>query len=299
MRKLPTTLETSWLNTEDIRYCAYCPRYWQLRRQLRLDSMSSAQLVAEVRRLYRSADRQQRVRAATLAAELDRRDRAREDERARAQRLGVPTSARQVIGSLAGSTLVAGLGLWALAWIPAWADGPPGRIVGLLGPPALAAAVWLQWWWARRDLRPCGAVVYRHGSGLAAGEWLYDAKLRLRGRPDQVVRGMNGGLVVQQHRPHLSFGLNPVDAVEAGALAVLVEARFGEACQAAEVHYANGVQPLPIGPGARESVRVIVDYMRKIDAGAEPAPIRADRACVRCEMRLLCPEGQDAAARSG
>lgn len=211
--------------------------------------------------------------------------------------MGVPISRRAALASLAGTTLVAAVGLWCVGWVPAWAYGPPGRIVGLFGPPLLGAAACWRVWRARRDLRPHGAVVYRHGPGFASGPWLCDPELGLRGRPDRVVRGMNGGLVVQQYPPHLmSVRLNPQDAAEAAALAVLVERVLGEACQGVEVHSTDGTHQLPVGARARASVATLVAYMREIDGDSAPAPARADRSCAGCGMRLLCPEGQGGAA---
>lgn len=297
MHNLSPSVDPGWLDTQDIRDCAFCPRFWQLRRRLDLDRTSTGELVKQIRRLRRSADREQRALAATYAAEVYRRKRQRCDDTARAARLGVPISRRAVLASLAGTTLVAAVGLWCVGWVPALAYGPPGRIVGLFGPPLLGAAACWQVWRARRHLRPHGAVVYLNGPGFAAGQWLCDAELRLRGRPDRVVRGMNGGLVVQQYPPHLmSVRVNPQDAAEGAALAVLVERVLGEACQGIEVHSTDGMHALPVGAGARDSVATLLAYMREIDGDAVVAPARADRSCAGCGMRLLCPEGQGGAA---
>jgi CRISPR/Cas system-associated exonuclease Cas4 (RecB family) len=108
---------------------------------------------------------------------------------------------------------------------------------------------------------------------------------------------MNGGLVVQQYPPHLmSVRVNPQDAAEGAALAVLVERVLGEACQGIEVHSTDGMHALPVGAGARDSVATLLAYMREIDGDAVVAPARADRSCAGCGMRLLCPEGQGGAA---
>ena len=203
---------------------------------------------------------------------------------------------RAVLASLAGTTLVAAIGLWCVGGVPAWAYGPPGRIVGLFGLPLLGAAACWRVWRAPRDLRPHGAVVYLNAPGFAAGQWLCDADLRLRGRPHRVVRGMNGGLLVQQYPPHvMTVRLNRKDAAEAAALAVLVETHFDGPCHGIEVRCTHGMHALPIGAGARDSVATLLAYMREIDGDAAAAPARADRSCACCGMRLLCPEGQGGA----
>ena len=266
-----------------------------LRRHLGLDRASTPQLQTAIRTLWRSADQDQRAHAATIAAEVEQRERRQRDEEAVAARLGVPMSARGVLGRLAGRTLVIGLGLWTLAWVPVWRDGPPGHFIGLVGPPALGLAAWLIWRRARHALRLNRGVVYRHAPGLGMGDWLTDSDLRLRGRPHRVVRGTNGDLVVQVFRPTLS---NPSrgDAVEVVALALLVETRFREACADGEVHYDDGVRRVAVDQNARESLQGVLAYMRRIDSGVESAAVRADQACVQCGMRLMCSEGRRAAA---
>ena len=290
-----STSEPDWLDTRDLRVCAWCPRAWVLHRHLGLDRASTPQLQTALRTLWRSADRDQRAHAATIAAEVAQRERRQRDEETVAARLGVPTSVRRVLGGLAGRTLVVGVGLWMLAWVPVWRDGPPGHFIGLVGPPALGLAAWLIWRRARHALRLNRGVVYRHAPGRGTGNWLTDVDLRLRGRPHRVARGTNGDLVVQVYRPTLN---NPSrgDAVEVVALALLVEAHFREACSHAEVHFDDGVRRVAVDQDARAHLRSVLAYMRRIDSGAETAAVRADRACVQCGVRLMCPEGRRAAA---
>ena len=286
-------------NPSDLRRCAWCPRMWTLHRRLGLHRPTTSQLEMEIEALWRSPQRDQRERAATLAGEIEDRGRRRRDEEARAARLGIPTSLRAVYGDLAGRTIVVGSVLWMLAWLPAWRSGLPGHLVGLLAPPVLPLAVWLRWRRTKQTFAPRRGVVYCHAPGLAAGPWLSDPDLRLRGRPHRVVRGTNGDLVVQAYRQAPSGGqLRPGDAIEGLAHAVLVQRHFGEECSRAEVHFEDACQRIPLGPDAREHLAALLAYMRRLQSGAETAPVRADRACLTCTVRLMCAEGRQAAAEA-
>ena len=264
-------------------------------RQLGLDLAPSAKLVAEVHRLRRSTDREERALAATLAAELRGREAVAVDAVTRTTYLGVPRTLRHALDPLPGVVLLVALALWALGWIPAWTFGPIGHLTGVFGLPVLALCVVLQYGGAWTRLRLAG-VVYPRGLGATARKPFEDPDLLFRARPERVYRGMNGHLVVQVLRHYPSPTLSSGEVVEAAALAVLAERYFGEQCMA-EVRYmaTHHTRRVHVGPDARETLAQVLAYMRGLLGSSEPGPARADPACFGCGLRLLCPEGRDAA----
>ena len=167
----------------------------------------------------------------------------------------------------------------------------------------LVSVVVFVYWFARRPRRfsPRGGVVYQDETVAGrSAPVMEDAALHLRGRPDQVVRGMNGQLVINEFKSGICFKDRPYlnHAAQVAATFPLVEAFFGEPVAYGLVQYQNQQYRVDNTEEAREGVVRLANMVRMAIENPEPAPANcAPNKCESCPFRLMCPEGQATVVR--
>lgn len=162
--------------------------------------------------------------------------------------------------------------------------------------PLLALIALALLWYARQRRRalglPGGRIIYSDTTRWQSlEEPLYDAGLRLTGRPDYLVRDRNAIIPVEVKSSRVSASPYDSHVFQLAAYCRLVESAYGTRPPYGIVHYRNRTFAVDYTPALEEALLELLEEMRLEDRRKENhRSHESPGRCRRCGYNNLCEE---------